>query len=53
MKRVIYSFYVDVPEEELDFFDVNILKKGHAPMNIFTKYQFSHTRVYVVALYRK
>lgn len=40
MKRVIYSFYIDIPEDELDFFDLNILKKGHTPINVFTKYQF-------------
>ena len=26
MKRVIYSLYIDVPKEELDVFDKNILK---------------------------
>ena len=25
MKRVIYSFYIDIPKEELDIFDKNIL----------------------------
>ena len=27
MTRVIYSFYIDIPEEELDIFDRDVLKK--------------------------
>ena len=40
MKRIIYSFYIDIPDNELDLFDLNILKKGHTPTNVYTKYQF-------------
>jgi len=40
MKRIIYSFYIDIPDSELDLFDLNILKKGHTPTNVYTKYQF-------------
>ena len=29
MKRIIYSLYIDLPEEELDFFDKNS-KRGAA-----------------------
>ena len=38
MKRIIYSFYIDIPDSELDLFDLNILKKGHTPTNVYTKY---------------
>jgi len=36
---MIYSFYIDIPENELDFFDKNILKKGQIPTNLNTKNQ--------------
>ena len=26
MVKIIYSFYIDIPEKELDFFDKNIIK---------------------------
>ena len=41
MKRVIYSLYIDIPREEIDPFDKNILKKGETPMNLRTKQQFA------------
>ncbi|BCU95198.1 MAG: hypothetical protein CM15mV8_0420 [Caudoviricetes sp.] len=28
MRRIIYSFYIDIPENELDIFDKNILKEN-------------------------
>ena len=34
MKRIIYSLYIDLPEEELDFFDKNIVKE-HNPLVIY------------------
>ena len=40
MTRVIYSFYIDIPEEELDIFDRDVLKKNQVPTNINTKKQF-------------
>ena len=40
MKRIIYSFYIDIPEEELDIFDKDVLKKDEVPRNIVTKKQF-------------
>ena len=41
MKRIIYSFYIDIPKDELDIFDKHILKKGQAPINYFTKNAFT------------
>ena len=40
MKRIIYSLYIDLPEEELDFFDKNIVKEGQPSRNMFAKEQF-------------
>ena len=40
MSRVIYSLYIDIPEDDLDFFDKNIIKKDQIPTNINTKNQF-------------
>ena len=40
MRRIIYSFYIDIPENELDIFDKNILKENQVPTNINTKKQF-------------
>ena len=40
MKRLIYSFYIDIPEEELDIFDKDVLKKDETPRNIITKNNF-------------
>ena len=40
MSRVIYSLYIDIPEDDLDFFDKNIVKESHTPTNINTKNQF-------------
>ena len=37
MRRIIYSFYIDIPENELDIFDKNILKENQVPTNINTK----------------
>ena len=33
MTRIIYSFYIDILEKDLDFFDKNILKKNQIPTN--------------------
>tara|TARA_E500000331_G_scaffold247872_1_gene238259 strand:+ start:657 stop:1520 length:864 start_codon:yes stop_codon:yes gene_type:complete len=41
MKRVIFSLYIDIPSEDIDIFDKNILKTGDTPMNIRTKEQFA------------
>tara|TARA_Y100000361_G_scaffold19550_1_gene15219 strand:+ start:153 stop:1016 length:864 start_codon:yes stop_codon:yes gene_type:complete len=41
VKQVIYSLYIDIPREEIDPFDKNILKKGETPMNLRTKQQFA------------
>jgi len=40
MSKVIYSFYIDIPEDELDIFDKDVLKKYEVPTNINTKKQF-------------
>jgi len=40
MKRIIYSFYIDIPKDELDIFDKDVLKKDETPRNIITKNQF-------------
>tara|TARA_B100001057_G_scaffold224382_1_gene224681 strand:+ start:144 stop:1079 length:936 start_codon:yes stop_codon:yes gene_type:complete len=40
MQRVVYSLYIDIPKEEIDIFDKNLLKKGETPININTKNQF-------------
>lgn len=40
MNRVIYSLYIDIPKNELDLFDSNILKKNKQPTNYITKEQF-------------
>ena len=40
MRRIIYSFYIDIHENELDIFDKNILKENQVPTNINTKKQF-------------
>ena len=40
MNRVIYSLYIDIPKNELDLFDSNILKKDKQPTNYITKEQF-------------
>ena len=41
MSRVIFSLYIDIPTDEIDIFDKNILKEGHVPTNIKTKNQFA------------
>lgn len=40
MKRVIFSLYIDIPKDDLDLFDSNILKEGQTPTNHRTKDQF-------------
>jgi hypothetical protein len=40
MKRVIFSLYIEIPDEELDIFDSHILKKGLIPTNFNTKEEF-------------
>ena len=40
MRRIIYSFYIDIPENELDIFDKDVLKKDETPRNIITKNNF-------------
>ena len=42
MKRIIYSFYIDIPEDELDIFDRDVLKKDEVPRNIITKNEFKY-----------
>ena len=40
MKRIIYSFYIDIPKQELDIFDkeLPIVKDKKAmPINLVTK----------------
>ena len=40
MSRVIYSLYIDLSEDELDFFDKNIVKNKQVSRNIITRNQF-------------
>ena len=40
MSRVVFSLYIDIPKDELDLFDSNIIKKGEVPTNHRTKDQF-------------
>ena len=40
MSRAIFSLYIEIPDEELDFFDKDIIRKGKTPTNIHTKQQF-------------
>ena len=40
MQRVVYSLYIDIPKEEIDIFDKNLLKEGDTPININTKNKF-------------
>ena len=40
MSRVIYSLYIDLSEDELDFFDKNIVKNKQMSRNIITRNQF-------------
>ena len=42
MKRVIYSLYIDIPKEQLDTFDKNLLKDGAPPTNYVTKQQLKN-----------
>ena len=39
-KRVIYSLYIDIPKEELDIFDKDVMGKRDIPINYNTKNQF-------------
>jgi len=49
MKRIIYSFYIDIPKNELDIFDKNILKKYDTPINYVTKNAFKLNYTKLVA----
>jgi len=51
MKRVIYSFYIDIPKHELDIFDkeLPIVKNNKAkPINLVTKSEFKKNMVRLV-----
>ena len=50
MKRIIYSLYIDLPEEELDFFDKNIVKEGQPSRNMFAKEQFKKNYIKIKGL---
>ena len=50
MKRVIYSFYIDIPKDELDIFDKNILIPNKSvPINYVTKDAFKENYSKLVA----
>ena len=50
MKRVIYSFYIDIPKDELDIFDKNILIPNKSvPINYVTKDAFKENYTKLVA----
>jgi len=40
MSKIIYSLYIDLPEDELDFFDKNIVKNKQVSRNVITRNQF-------------
>ena len=40
MSRVIYSLYIDLSEDELDFFDKNIVKNKQVSRNVITRNEF-------------
>ncbi len=53
MKRVIYSFYIDIPKDELDIFDKNILIPNKSvPINYVTKDAFKENYTKLVACKR-
>src|SRR6056300_1183534 len=49
MKRIIYSFYIDIPKDELDIFDKNILKENQTPTNYVTKDAFKQNYSKLIA----
>jgi len=49
MERVIYSLYIDIPKEELDFFDKNIIKKGQTSTNLNTKLKLKENYTKLIA----
>ena len=50
MKRIIYSFYIDIPKSELDIFDKNILKEGQlGPINYATKNAFKENYLKLIS----
>ena len=50
MKRIIYSFYIDIPKDELDIFDKNILIPNKSvPINYVTKDAFKENYTKLVA----
>ena len=49
MKRIIYSFYIDIPKSELDIFDKNILKEGQQPINYATKNAFKENYLKLIS----
>ena len=40
MKRIIYTLYIEIPKDDIDIFDKNLLKEGDTPVNVRTKNQF-------------
>ena len=53
MKRIIYSFYIDIPKDELDIFDKNILIPNKSvPINYVTKDAFKENYTKLVACKR-
>ena len=51
MKRVIYSFYIDIPKHELDIFDkeLPIVKNNKAkPINLVTKSEFKKNMIRLI-----
>ena len=49
MKRIIYSFYIDIPKDELDIFDKNIIGEKGVPINFVTKDAFKEHYTKLVA----
>ena len=49
MKRIIFSFYIDIPKNELDIFDKNILKEGQQPINYATKNAFKENYLKLIS----
>ena len=40
MSKVIYSLYINLSEDELDFFDKNIVKNKQVSRNVITRNEF-------------
>jgi hypothetical protein len=49
MKRIIFSFYIDIPKDELDIFDGKLVRNGYTPINYVTKDAFKEHYIKLIA----